>query len=269
MTASAEDAEGRSRFLGEMDRQLAGWQDPVARLLQALERDEFELYLQPIASLADMGFAMAEVLVRMREEEALMLPPGDFLPVFEEHGMMPALDRWVIERVAMRLSRRPPGGFRRLNVNVSGQTLADAEAPGFIARALSGLGVEGEALCFEIDEADVLSGLEAAATFAARVRRLGCKVAIDGFGRRAATFSPLKTLYVDYIKVDGTITRNLVRSEIAARRMEAIVRVGETIGFGVIAEFVEDQDVLARLRGLRVGYAQGFGIARPAPMGDL
>ena len=267
MKPDAQGADARERFLEEMGRELAGWADPAARLAQALERDEFELYLQPIVSLAERNFVMAEVLIRLREEEALMLPPGEFLPVFEQLGMMPALDRWVIARVAQRLGRRAPGGFRRLNINVAGQTLGDADFPVFLARTLADSGVAPEALCFEIDESDVLAQRDAAAGFAARVRRLGCKAAIDGFGRRAVSFAPLKTLHVDYLKVDGSITRNVARNEVALRRMQTIVRVGETIGIGVIAEFVEEPSVLARLQALGVGYAQGFGIARPAPMG--
>ncbi len=259
--------DARDRFLEQMGRELAGWSDPVARLRQALDQDELELYIQPIVSLAERRFVMAEVLVRLREEEALMLPPGEFLPVFEQYGMMPELDRWVIARIVRRLAHRPPGGFRRLSINVSGQTLADAAAPDFISRTLADSGVTSEALCFEIDESDALSDLETAARFAASVRRLGCKVALDGFGRRAASFAPLKTLQVDYLKVDGSITRNLLRGEVAMRKMQTILRVAETVGIGVIAEFVEEQDILAQLRVLGVPYAQGFGIARPAPIG--
>lgn len=269
MASPSQNLDEKERFLVEMGNELAGWDDPAARLKQALERDEFELYLQPIAALAEKRFVMAEVLVRLREEEALMLPPGDFLPVFEEHRMMPALDRWVISRTARRLADRPPRGFRHLSINVSGQSLADEAMPEFISRLLAQTAITADSLCFEIDETDVLVRLEHAAAFSAKVRRFGCRTAIDGFGRRSASFSPLKKLQVDYIKVDGSITRSLARSEAAVRRMQTIVRVGETIRTGVIAECVEDQDVLARLRGLRVGYAQGFGIARPAPMSDL
>lgn len=256
-----------NRFLEQMDQELAGWTDPATRLRRALEQNELELYLQPIVGLVEMQYVMAEVLVRLREEEAMMLPPGEFLPVFEEFGMMPDLDRWVIGRVAHGLARNALGGFRHLSINVSGQTLADEEMPPFVARTLEDFRVPGEALCFEIDESDVQSRLDPAAVFAARVRRLGCKVAIDGFGRRAASFAPLKRLHADYIKVDGSITRNLLRSETAVRKMQTIVRVGDAIGVGVIAEFVEETEILARLRALGVRYAQGFGIARPAPVG--
>src|SRR5262245_28570169 len=115
-----------------MDGELAGWSDPAARLKQALERDELTLYCQLIAALrGSERFSFGEVLVRLREEEKALLPPGDFLPVFEHHRMMPLLDRWVVRHVVQRLARgsRPS----RFTINVSGQTLHDKAFTGFVA----------------------------------------------------------------------------------------------------------------------------------------
>ena len=260
-------ANGEDPFLEQMNRELAGWSDPVARLRQALEGDELQLYCQPILSLRPPGaFAMAEVLVRLREEEALLLPPGDFLPVFEHYGMMGALDRWVVRHVVRWLGGSPPGGFRRFSINVSGQTLEDPDFPKFIAAELLAMHVPPQALIFEVDESDTLSRLEAAARFSLAAKKSGCKVLIDGFGRRSVSFIALTTMRADFVKVDGSIVRALLRSEVARQKMKAVVRVGDTIGVEVIAECVEEQDILATLRGLRVGLAQGFGIARPAPI---
>lgn len=260
-------AEAEDPFLEQMNRELAGWSDPVARLQKALQQDELQLYCQPVLSLRPPGaFFMAEVLVRLREEEALMLPPGDFLPVFEHFRMMAELDRWVVRHVVRWLANSPPGGFRRFSINVAGQTLEDPDFPRHLASELLALRVPPQALIFEIDERDTLNRLEAAAGFAQAVKKSGCKVLIDGFGQRSVSFIALKALRADFVKVDGSIVRALVRSEIARQKMKAVVRVGETIGVDVIAECVEDADILAQLRALRVGYAQGFGIARPAPI---
>lgn len=260
-----EDSEGQ--FLEQMNRELVGWRDPVSRLRRALERDELQLYSQPILLLRPPGaFVMAEVLVRLREEEAALLPPGDFLPVFEHYKMMPALDRWVVSRV-LRVLAAPPGeGPRRFSVNVSGQTLEDASFPQFLAGELQATRVEPWSLVFEVDESDTLTRLEAAARFAQAVHKLGCRVLIDGFGHRSVSFIALKTLRADFVKIDGSIVRALLRSEVARQKLKTMVRVGETIGFEVIAECVEEADILALLRELQVGYAQGFGIARPAPV---
>jgi EAL domain-containing protein (putative c-di-GMP-specific phosphodiesterase class I) len=260
---------GEDQFLDQMSRELTGWSDPFARLRQALDRDELQLFCQPIVALgAPGGFVMAEVLVRLREEEALMLPPGDFLPVFEHYGMMPELDRWVVRHVVRELAAVNPGAISRFTINVSVQTIGDPDFPDYVAAELKSMKLAPAALTFEIEESSVLRRAESASQFAAALKQAGCKVAIDGFGQRSVSFAPLKTLRVDFVKVDGSIVRNVLRSAVAEQKLKAVVRVGETIGIGVIAECVEAADVLARLKTLKVGYAQGFGIARPAPIGD-
>jgi EAL domain-containing protein (putative c-di-GMP-specific phosphodiesterase class I) len=247
-----------------MDSELAGWSDPVTRLRDALKNNEFELYCQPIAALAAREHPMAEVLVRMREEERALLPPGEFLPAFEHYGMMAQLDRWVVFHAVQRLGR----GTRipRFTVNVSGQTLQDAGFLAYVDAALQKFGVQAGALAFEIDEADVLGRLEPAVRFANAAKALGCGVLVDGFGRRAVSFNPLKVLRVDFVKVDGTIVRKLLASELARTKMNAILRVAEALRIGVVAENVEDDKTLAQLRGLKVSHAQGFGLHVPQPI---
>jgi EAL domain-containing protein (putative c-di-GMP-specific phosphodiesterase class I) len=253
------------RFLERMDSELAGWSDPVARLKEALVKNEFVLYCQPILALSgNERYPMGEVLVRMREEERALLPPGEFLPVFEHYGMMPQLDRWVVYHMVHRLARasRVP----RFTVNVSGQTLQDPDFAPYVAAATNKFGVANSSLLFEIDESDVLARLDAAARFANSVKALGCGVLIDGFGRRAVSFTPLKVLHVDFVKVDGRIVRKLLTSEGARGKLNAILRVADAIRIGVVAECVEEQDILARLRSLKVSHAQGFGIHKPEPI---
>ncbi|MGA7985171.1 MAG: EAL domain-containing protein [Burkholderiales bacterium] len=253
-------------FLAQMDGAYTGWADPAKRLRDALTNNELQLYIQPIAKLGENRFVMAEVLVRLREEEKKMLPPGEFLPVFEQYGMMPDLDRWVVSQIVRRIARHAPGGFHQFSINVAGKTLLDPGFPEHVSRTLREFGVPAQALCFEIDEIDVLGRLEAAAQFGVKVRSLGCQVAIDGFGRRSASFAPLKSLQIDYLKVDGSITRNILSGDTALNKLRTIVRVAEAIKVGVIAEFVEETEILVRLFALGVGYAQGFGIARPTPV---
>ncbi|MGH8691799.1 MAG: EAL domain-containing protein [Burkholderiales bacterium] len=253
------------RFLERMDEQLAGWSDPAARLRAALEKDEFTLYCQPILALSGNDTCpMGEVLVRMREEEAALLPPGEFLPVFEHFGMMPQLDRWVLRHVVQQLVR----GSRipRLTINVSGQTLQDAQFPPFAAAELRRAGVAMDRVMFEIDESDVLARLETAARFASAVKAYGGGLLIDGFCRRAVSFAPFKSLRLDFVKVDGSVIRKLLASETAQTKVKAVVRVAEALGFGVVAECVEERDVLARLKALEVGFAQGFGVYQPQPI---
>jgi hypothetical protein len=130
-------------------------------------------------------------------------------------------------------------------------------------------GVAAASLVFEIDEADVLGRLEPAVRFANAAKALGCGVLIDGFGRRAVSFNPLKVLRVDFVKVDGAIVRKLLASELARTKMNAILRVAEALGIGVIAENVEDDKTLAALKSLNVSHAQGFGLHVPQPIDTI
>jgi len=254
------------QLLKRAESELAGWTNPMARLLQAIEKNEFELFCQPIVALAgDGGYPMGEILVRMREEERALLPPGEFLPVLEHHRMMPQLDRWVVRNTVKQLavgSRIP-----RFTVNLSGQTLEDSDFPRFVAAQLSLNKVPASALAFEIDESDTLTRLPAAEQFAAAYHAMGGKLMIDGFGRRSVSFTAIQALNVAFVKVDGSIVRKLLTSEVARTKLNAILRVGEALGFSLVGECVEEQDVLLRLKALGLGFAQGFGIYQPHPIG--
>lgn len=254
-------AASEARFLEEMGQALTGWSDPAAKLRAALQSDALALYTQPILTLANSQFERAEVLVRMREEEETLLPPGEFLPVFEHFRMMPELDRWVVSRTIAQLQRSSRIGL--FSINVSGQTLADPDFPGFVADALRAAQVPASALAFEIDESDALRQPDIAERFATAMKAAGCSLLIDGFGRRSVSFLQLKTLQVKCVKVDGSIVRKVLTSDSALAKLKAVVRVGEVIGVDVLAECVEEQDVLLRLKALGVGFAQGFGIAEP------
>ncbi len=260
-----QKATERTSAVERTSTELAGWPEPLLRLREALEKNEFALYCQPILALSEKHeFPMAEVLVRMREEERSLLPPGDFLPVFEHYLMMPQLDRWVLRHAVRALAH----GARipRFTINVSGQTLRDGGYPAFAAAELRAARLAMNAVLFEIDEADVLARPEAAAAFAAAVRAYGGSVVIDGFCRRAVSFAPFNSLRPEHVKVDGSVIRKLLSSEAAQTKLRAVVRVAQTLGMGVVAECVEDAEVRARLKDFEVGFAQGFGVVQPQPI---
>ncbi|MBI3375530.1 MAG: EAL domain-containing protein [Betaproteobacteria bacterium] len=250
----------------EASSDLTGWDDPAERLRAALADDELQLFGQPILSLAGVNeFHLAETLVRLREEEQKLLPPGEFLPAFEHYGLLPDLDRWVVRNVIDCVARGATA-MHSLTVNVSGQTLEDAEFLPFVAGELIRRDIDPSRLCFEIDEVDTLTRLEVAAKFAAIARRIGCQVLIDSFGRRSVTFNALTALQASFVKVDGSIVRRILTTPGAANKLSAIVRVARVMKIDVIAECVESDEILARLRSLGVNHAQGFGIALPRPI---
>jgi EAL domain-containing protein (putative c-di-GMP-specific phosphodiesterase class I) len=196
-----------------------------------------------------------------------MLPPGDFLPAFEHYRMMAELDRWVVRTALRKLSG--DGAVRKLSVNISAQTIEEPGFAPFVAVQLRLASLDPASLVIEIDENDALDRRPAAERFAVEMKNIGCELLLDGFARRSVSFEPLKALLVDYVKVDGTVIRNILRSASAAAKLKAIVRVGEVTGVRVIAECVEEEPVLAALGRLKVGYAQGFGVRRPEPIDDL
>jgi|SRR6185436_263044 len=260
------------KFIQKMDGQLLGWEQPAARLREALQYDHFRLHAQPIVALgtddpAPGGIAMAEVLVRLREEETHLLPPGDFLPAFEHYKLMGELDRWVLRSALRRLEHRR--GVKRLSINVSRQTIEEPGFAPFVAVQLRLASLDPASLVFEIDENDALDHRQAAERFAAEMKSIGCRLLLDGFARRSVSFELLRALLVDYVKVDGTIVRSILRTAVSAAKLKAIVRVGEVTGVGVIAECVEEAAILQKLRELKVGYAQGFGVHKPEPIEEL
>jgi|SRR5579859_1639835 len=254
--------------LQRMDSELSGWSDPVRRLREAIERDEFELYCQPILQFDGAErYPMAEVLVRLREEERALVPPGEFLPVFEHYRMMPQLDRWVVRHTVKRIAEG--SRIARFTVNLSGQTLDDEDFVRFVAAQLSVNQVPPEKLLFEIDESDALMRLGACKRFGDAYRALGGQLLIDGFGNRAVSFLPVRELAPKFVKADGSVCRKVLSSDTARHKLSAMIRAGQTLGYGVVAECVEDQDVLTRLKAMGVAYAQGFGVYQPHPIASL
>jgi EAL domain-containing protein (putative c-di-GMP-specific phosphodiesterase class I) len=252
----------QDKSIDQSDSDLSGGL-AASRLKHALDNDEFELFCQPIMALGGtLHYPMAEVLIRLREEETAMLPPGEFLPVFEHYRMMPQLDRWVVRQVVRRLAKgsRVPC----FTINVSAQTIEDAEFPAFFAAEMKA--VPAGSVMFEINEADMMARAQAVARFMKAVKAAGGGAIMDSFGRKSVSFGPVKALAPDFVKVDGSIVRKLLKSEVARTKLSAVMRVGQSVPFGVIAECVEEQDVLLRLKAMGVGFAQGFGVHQPQPI---
>jgi EAL domain-containing protein (putative c-di-GMP-specific phosphodiesterase class I) len=265
MAAAPRQKTQQSLASATLAAEVPDWEEPIERLIHALQKDEFELYAQRIAALGERNvFPMAEVLVRMREEEERLLPPGTFLPVFERCGMMPELDRWVMRRSLKRLSQ--PLRVRCLSLNISAQTLSDADFLPEVAAELARRKVPAAALTFEITEDDALARPTSVGQFAEAARKIGCGLTVDGFGGSSTSLAPIQALRPKYVKVDRALVHTLRTSHLSRDKLDAIVRLGRKIGIGVIGECVESDDVLAYLRSAGVGFAQGYRIHVPAPI---
>ena len=263
----------RAEDVGDADEQETVDASHAAgtRLVAALERDEFSLYWQAIHPLghAAQGPVMREVLLRMNEEEAYHLPPGTFLPVAEELGLLPDIDRWVVRHVVDFAAGTGAPADSIYMVNLSGPTIVDPGFGEFVRECLASRAVPGKILCFELPEADVLADPAAYREFVGSLDGSNCRFAVSGFGRNPLSLRLLKQLRVDFLKLDGSIVLDLLRGPSELARVKSINRAAHAAGMSVVAECVESDSVRAALEGIGTDFAQGFGIARPLPMSAL
>ncbi len=244
----------------------------VQRISRAFEENRFELYCQPIMSLSAHGNEPShyEVLIRLRDEEGQLVPPSAFLPAADRYNLMPTIDRWVVRTVFAAFSRiaeeKLKGGF---NINLSGQTLGDEYFQQFLLEEMERYQVPAESICFEVTETAAISRLDSAIAFISEMRARGCRFALDDFGTGVSTFSYLRNLPLDYVKIDGSFVRDMVDDELMAAMVDSINQIVHVVGLKSVAEFVENDAILRQLEILGVDYAQGYTISRPFPMSQL
>jgi PAS domain S-box-containing protein len=244
-----------------------GIADTGAPILAALERDEFCLYSQSIVSLgpAAAQTSVCEVLLRLKSEERNHLPPGSFLEIAEEHGMLPHIDRWVVRKVLDAASGAGAGRHLYM-VNVTPQTIAEGTFGVFVRGELASRAVPGSVLAFEFPEADILANPRAYAEFAASLRPSGCRFAVTGFGSSSAKIDTFRQLGAHYLKIDGGLVLGLLRDPGALAKVRAINQAARDAGMLTVAECVENEVTRAALRRIGTDFAQGFGIEMPRPM---
>ncbi|MEM7407008.1 MAG: EAL domain-containing protein [Pseudomonadota bacterium] len=276
---AAKDA-GRNRLhiYSETDSQLLqrrGEMQWVSRIQQALDDDRFVLYQQPIISLSDtspgrsgLGF---ELLLRLRTEDGEIVSPGAFLPAVERYGLATKVDCWVIRQALSWLAGQPGlvAAISHCAVNLSGYSLTDQSMPAFVEEQLKESGFPPEKLCFEVTETAAIANVAAAGDMFGRLRALGCTFALDDFGSGLSSFAYLKSLPVDYLKIDGAYVKDITTDPVNYAIAKSVNELGQATGKQTIAEFAENQETIDKLRELGVNYAQGYGIAAPAPLSEL
>jgi diguanylate cyclase (GGDEF)-like protein/PAS domain S-box-containing protein len=257
---SARD-EAHARHTGEIQ-----W---LQRLQSALKENRFHLYHQVIVGAhgEESGPAM-EVLVRLEDEAGNELPPSDFLRAAERYRLMGLVDRWVVQTTLAALGRGAIAvqANRSVAINISGQTLADLQFLEFVVECFDSTGALPTQVCFEITENAVIANLEHARRFVGVLHGMGCQFALDDFGSGVGSFSNLKNLPLDYLKIDGSFMRNLGRDTVNQAMVTAMIRLARTLNFKVIAEQVEDTAAVEAARKMGVDYLQGYAIGRPQPL---
>lgn len=239
---------------------------------RALDESRFRLRFQRIEPLRSGAVPVkAEFLVSVRSQEGALLAPAQFLPAAERYHMMPKLDRHIVRLALQYIGADCPEleGIDVFSINLSGQSLADREFLDYVLRQLTETGVAPHRICFEITETAVIGNLDAALRFIERLRAVGCSFALDDFGTGLSSFGYLRSLPVDYLKIDGQFVRNLGEDRINRAIVESINQIGHLMGAKTVAEFVEDQFLRAALRDMGVDYGQGWGIHRPVLLPPL
>ena len=268
----SENEGGEALYLHSITDQLMGWDDPRSKLVRALEQNQFLLFTQKILALKNntANSACYEILLRLQEEEDNLLPPGGFIPIAEQYGMMEEIDRWVVRNLISwcleRQKTQPGWQVPLFCVNLSETTLHNPEFAKFVRQELRRPGFPANALCFEIGETEAINNHDAVRNFITALKPAGCRFTIDAFGSVKVSFTHLKGLAVDFIKIDGVIIQNMFKTPADMAKLKAMITVCQKIGMQTIAEFVESKETLDKLRELGIDYVQGFGIARPGPI---
>jgi diguanylate cyclase (GGDEF)-like protein/PAS domain S-box-containing protein len=238
----------------------------VCRLTEAIKEERLVLYCQEIVPVNPKagGCDHFEVLVRMRDEAGELVTPARFLPAAERYNLITALDRWVIAHsFAWYDTCRQD---RIMAINLSGNSLADDSFLGFVKDRLARHAVPPATVCFEITETAAIANLDDAIRFITELKQLGCRFSLDDFGSGLSSFSYLRNLPVDYLKIDGSFIRGLDIDPVNTAMVSAITQLSKVMGIKTIAEFVENDAILKVLAEIGVDYAQGYGIARPRPL---
>ncbi len=290
-TAKQRGRDQTEVYVGEHDTRIAreleaGWTE---RLRNALEQERFVFLVQPIVPLAALpatedaivqrqgwridgaGAAsreyLFELLIRMVGKDGQLISPSVFLPLAERVGMMPKIDLWVINRLLRHLQGlkgiAAPIAF---NVNLSNSTLADPESLGLIQAAIKGAGVPAHQLVFEITETSELTSLHVARRFISELKKLGCRFALDDFGTGFSSFTHLRHLPVDFVKIEGSFVEGMAGSDLDRKMVSSITQLAQSLQLRVIGEHVDSFATLAALRASGAEYAQGNYLGEPRPL---
>ena len=275
---------GRNRIhvSRENDEQLArrhGEMQWVVQIQRALDENRFFLEYMPIEQVAgssgrgkpQVEGRQYELLLRMRDESGMIIPPGAFMPSAERYNLCTDIDRWVVNAAFEWLSSHPEH-LRDLglcSINLSSRSLSDDQFLVFLDRQFRNRRIPPEKIGFELTEAAAIANLASATRFIKVLKEWGCRMALDDFGSGLSSFTYLKSLPVDSLKVDGAFVKDIVDDPLDFAMVRSFYQIGGVTGKETVAEFVESPEILDKVREIGIDYAQGYGIARPRPLDEL
>jgi diguanylate cyclase (GGDEF)-like protein/PAS domain S-box-containing protein len=243
----------------------------VERIRSAIKTDRLRLYTQDIAPLNPSAVPgpKAELLLRMLDETGGVVSPMAFIPAAERYGLMAAVDRWVVQtsfrEIAEREASQAKEDARPYNINLSGVSIGDDSFLDFVVEQFAQCGLAPSLICFEVTETVAIANLNRAAWFMTQLKEVGCQFALDDFGAGMSSFGYLDHLPVDFIKIDGSFVANMKTKPVARAIVASINEVSHVLGKRTIAESVENEETMQRVREMGIDYAQGWAIATPQP----
>jgi diguanylate cyclase (GGDEF)-like protein len=270
--AAKDSGRNRIQIYHKDDNELLERQDQMrwaATIERALHDNWFFLHQQRIVSLKTLDGPLPayEFLVRMRKEDGGIASPGEFIPAAERYKLMPLVDQWVINHafsyLKQGLGKHKPGIYF---INLSGRSLTDDHMYHYIREKLREYNIPPELICFEITETVAIKHFNRAINFIKEVKSEGCFFALDDFGVGASSFAYLKSLPVDYVKIDGSFIVDMLNDPMDQEIVQSITNIGHVKGLKIVAEFVESLEVMQKLKEMGVDFAQGFGIEKPVPL---
>jgi EAL domain-containing protein (putative c-di-GMP-specific phosphodiesterase class I) len=264
---------GRFHVAREQDPKLIRRQDErhwLSRTQRALATNGFSLMFQRIVPLRPVDDAGShfELLLRMSDDAGGLISPSSFMPVAERYHLSAAIDRWVVRNAFEWLT----SDSSRLNdisvcsLNLSGGTLCDPQFPPFLLEMRKRYGLPASKLCLEITETAAVDDLTHASRVIGDLRDVGFHFALDDFGSGLCSFSYLKHLQVEYLKIDGSFVRQIDSDPISFAMVRSINEIGQVTGKKTVAEFVENEAIARAVRELGMDFAQGYGIHEPEPL---
>ncbi len=272
-----ERGRNRVHVHKEDDKELAkrhGEMQWAVRLPRAQEEDRFIPYFQKMAPTEEQDGTQTthyELLLRMKDETGNLVLPSAFLSAAERYNLSDRLDRWMIAR-AFRWLRAHPAHMAQLricSINLSGLSLSNKAFLSDVIRELEESGIAAEKICFEITETVAIANLSSATKFIGSLTELGCRFALDDFGSGLSSFAYLKNLPVDFLKIDGLFVKDILDDAIDLAMVRSINDIGHVMGKKTIAEFVESDAILDKLKEMSVDYVQGYAIGRPRPLDEV
>ena len=265
-----------SAYIADNDKQQEeeGNLEWVMILKNAIQKNLFEMYAQPIHKLEPneykKPFSHYELLIRLFDDQGNFISPDEFISAAEYYSMMPAIDRWVVHNVLQQLSKIPKQTpLPVFAINLSGQSLNDSRFLEYVFEEIKRSGVDPQMLCFEITEQVAVEDITLVNSFIAGLKDLGSSFSLDDFGTGMSSYGFLRSLDVDYLKIDGSFVKHIATDEVAKAMVQSINQVGHTMNLKVIAEYVENAEIVTSLQEMGIDYGQGYHISKPKPLKDM